>query len=89
MPTADGDGDEKLHQGLQGGISGLLGSCARRGERTFRMGMKRCPECEGVGEMEYEKWSYRSFQDDVGGFESDWQLCQNCDGAGEIEEDDE
>jgi hypothetical protein len=38
--------------------------------------MKRCPECEGVGEMEYEKWSYRSFQDDVGGFESDWQSCQ-------------
>jgi DnaJ-class molecular chaperone len=53
------------------------------------MGMKRCPECEGVGEMEYEKWSYRSFQDDVGGFESDWQSCQNCNGAGEIEEDEE
>jgi hypothetical protein len=43
--------------------------------------MKRCPECEGVGEMEYEKWSYRSFQDDVGGFESDWQSCQNCEMA--------
>ena len=53
------------------------------------MGLRRCPECEGVGEMEYEKWSYRSSQDDVGGFVSEWQLCQNCDGEGEIEEDEE
>ena len=46
-----------------------------------------CPECNGFGQVEYEKWSYRSFDDDVGGFESNLEECHNCFGSGEIEAD--
>jgi hypothetical protein len=29
-----------------------------------------CPECKGEGEVEYDHWSLRSFQKDVGEFVS-------------------
>jgi hypothetical protein len=39
-----------------------------------------CPECRGECQVEYERWVPRSFQDDIGGFESYWSDCENCDG---------
>jgi hypothetical protein len=48
-----------------------------------------CPECSGEKQVEYERWISRSFQDDVGGFESYWADCENCSGLGEIENDKE
>jgi hypothetical protein len=42
-----------------------------------------CPECRGECQVEYERWVPRSFQDDIGGFESYWSDCENCDGLGE------
>jgi hypothetical protein len=48
-----------------------------------------CPECSGEKQVEYERWISRSFQDDVGGFESYWTDCENCFGLGEIENDKE
>jgi DnaJ-class molecular chaperone len=46
-----------------------------------------CPECNGTGEVEYDYWSLRSFQDDVGGFVSKVEVCDTCMGHGEIGED--
>ena len=40
------------------------------------MGLKQvCPDCNGVGEVEYDHWSPRSFQDDAGGFVSKLEVC--------------
>jgi DnaJ-class molecular chaperone len=51
----------------------------------------KCPECNGEGQLEYERWVPRSFQDDVGGYETYTRNCDNCGGYGEIpyEEEDE
>ena len=54
---------------------------------TIEPRLMSCPECDGLGQVEYDKWIYRSFDDDVGGFESEWKECRNCFGAGEIEAD--
>jgi type II secretory ATPase GspE/PulE/Tfp pilus assembly ATPase PilB-like protein len=48
-----------------------------------------CPECRGECQVEYERWVPRSFQDDIGGFESYWSDCENCDGLGEVYADEE
>jgi hypothetical protein len=37
-----------------------------------------CPECNGTGEVEYDYWSLRSFQNDVGGFVSKVEVCATC-----------
>jgi type II secretory ATPase GspE/PulE/Tfp pilus assembly ATPase PilB-like protein len=48
-----------------------------------------CQECRGECQVEYERWVPRSFQDDIGGFESYWSDCENCDGLGEVYADEE
>jgi DnaJ-class molecular chaperone len=50
------------------------------------MGLKQvCPDCNGVGEVEYDHWSPRSFQDDAGGFVSKLEVCDTCIGHGEVD----
>ena len=43
-----------------------------------------CPECNGTGEVEYDYWSLRSFQNDAGGFVSKVEVCATCEGSGDI-----
>jgi hypothetical protein len=38
----------------------------------------KCPECNGECQLEYERWVPRSFQDDVGGYETYTRNCDNC-----------
>jgi DnaJ-class molecular chaperone len=45
-----------------------------------------CPECKGEGEVEYDHWSLRSFQKDVGEFVSKIEICATCEGSGQVEE---
>ena len=50
------------------------------------MGLKQvCPDCNGVGEVEYDHWSPRSFQDDAGGFVSKLEVCDTFIGHGEVD----
>jgi|TARA_R110000822_G_scaffold4452_1_gene19153 DnaJ-class molecular chaperone len=45
-----------------------------------------CPECKGEGEVEYDHWSLRSFQKDVGEFVSKIEICATCEGSGQVDE---
>ena len=44
-----------------------------------------CPECEGCGRVEYERWVLTSngVHEPVG----EWRDCKNCSGTGDVESD--
>lgn len=45
---------------------------------------KRCPECEGRGEVEYEVAIRMSFSQPHGFLDTRWCECERCMGSGEI-----
>tara|TARA_R100000951_G_scaffold16512_2_gene13008 strand:- start:1652 stop:1852 length:201 start_codon:yes stop_codon:yes gene_type:complete len=48
-----------------------------------------CPECDGLGECEYERAVPMSNSNPEGYLEDYWADCENCNGTGQIEREDE
>lgn len=53
------------------------------------MTTKRCPECEGQGQREFERVCRASASNPYGDIEGYMAECDNCYGSGEIEVDEE
>jgi DnaJ-class molecular chaperone len=49
---------------------------------------KSCPECEGRGEVTYERIRRAGFSRDSGFIEEYTDDCDNCGGTGEVDDDD-
>lgn len=44
-----------------------------------------CPECQGIGTVERERYVYASFDVDIGHIVEEVLDCDNCGGSGQIE----
>jgi len=53
------------------------------------MTTKPCPECEGQGQREFERYCRASASNPYGDIEGYMAECDNCHGSGEIEDDEE
>ena len=51
------------------------------------MTTKPCPECEGQGQREFERYCRASASNPYGDIESYMAECDNCSGSGEIDDD--
>jgi DnaJ-class molecular chaperone len=52
-------------------------------------GMIDCPECDGEGDLEYERAVPMSNSNPHGYYEDYWAECENCGGNGQIEPEEE
>jgi DnaJ-class molecular chaperone len=48
-----------------------------------------CPECDGEGDLEYERAVPMSNSNPHGYYEDYWAECENCGGNGQIEPEEE
>ena len=55
----------------------------------LRPDYKRCPDCDGDGEVEIEVFMPQNFDRDVGYIDHKKVECPECGGTGEIEVEDE
>ena len=55
----------------------------------LRPDYKRCPDCDGDGEVEIEVFMPQNFDRDVGYIDHKKVECPECGGTGELEDEDE
>jgi len=58
----------------EGGDRGAV----RSGDETMMVATRECPECNGVGEVEYEGWSRAGVPLLL------WKECETCAGGGRV-----